>query len=280
MKWLIIFFFLVFNTQSGRIYLNALVKLADYLDGRINVPAPTPSDHEWTFIIVYDNYSYNPRLETDWGWSCLINRDSLNILVDAGTRGDILISNLDYYQMTPESIDLVVITHNHLDHYGGLSHFNSNQPDIQYYVPFNFDYQKLDHLVMNSSQIHRLRDFTVITEQVFSTGLLGEEIPEQSVVVNTDSGLVLITGCSHPGLINIVEKVNELFEQRIFLVMGGFHLAGQSGDSLFAIAQKLDSAGIKYIAPSHCSGDETREIFEDYFKRRFIEVGVGFEITI
>ncbi|MGC9365912.1 MAG: MBL fold metallo-hydrolase [bacterium] len=280
MKWLTIFFILVLNIKTSQLNLNALVKLTDYIDQRINTHAPTPPDHAWTFTIVYDNYAYNPRLETDWGWSCLISRDSLNVLVDAGGRGDILISNLNYYQLTPESIDVVFITHRHLDHYGGLSHFNSGQPDIQYYVPFNFSNQQLDQLVMNSSQIHYLRDYTVITEQVFSTGLLGEEIPEQSVVVDTDSGLVLITGCSHPGLINIVEKVNDLFEQKIFLVMGGFHLTGQSDDVLLNLAQKLDSAGIKYVAPSHCSGDETRKIFKDYFKQRFIEVGVGFEITI
>ncbi len=65
-----------------------------------------------------------------------------------------------------------------------------------------------------------------ICKGVYSTGVLGNWIKEQALMIATDSGLILITGCAHPGIVHLLEGANKIIEDKILLVMGGFHLGG------------------------------------------------------
>jgi 7,8-dihydropterin-6-yl-methyl-4-(beta-D-ribofuranosyl)aminobenzene 5'-phosphate synthase len=116
---------------------------------------------------------------------------------------------------------------------------------------------------------------------MYTTGEMGSSIVEQSLVLDTDKGLVIITGCAHPGIINIVGRTQEILPDReIYLCMGGFHLSGSSPSELSSIIQGFREMGVHKVAPSHCSGDKCRELFEEDYQEDYIHSGVGREIVL
>jgi len=191
--------------------------------------------------IVYDNEA-NPELKSGWGFSCLIEAQE-KILFDTGDSGEKLIYNLKQLNIQPESIAAVVISHNHWDHTGGLKNFLKLNSNAKVFRPKSFSKP------------------TEISPGVYSTGALGTLIKEQSLVVNTGQGNVVITGCAHPGLENIIEKSRQLGE--IYGVVGGFHG--------FSKLEKLQ--GIKIIAPCHCT-QYIRQIRAKY-PVEFVEIKAG-----
>jgi 7,8-dihydropterin-6-yl-methyl-4-(beta-D-ribofuranosyl)aminobenzene 5'-phosphate synthase len=85
----------------------------------------------------------------------------------------------------------------------------------------------------------------------------------------------VITGCAHPGIVNIVKKAKDLLKEDVLLVMGGFHLMGQSQGSIEKIISQFRDLGVSYVAPSHCSGDTTRQLFQKEYTENYINIGVG-----
>ena len=95
------------------------------------------------------------------------------------------------------------------------------------------------------------------------------------MIIVSKKGLIVITGCAHPGIVNIVKKAKEMFPQKnIYLVLGGFHHPPKK------VVYELKKLKVEKVAPSHCSGDEIRELFKKEFKENFIEIGVGKIIKI
>ena len=115
-----------------------------------------------------------------------------------------------------------------------------------------------------------------ISDFVYTTGELYGPPKEQSLIINSKKGLIVITGCAHPGVVNIVKKAKEIFpEEKVCLVLGGFHLGGVSDSKLKSIVSDFRKLGVEKVAPSHCSGDRCRELFKEEYKEDFIECGVG-----
>ena len=197
--------------------------------------------------IVYDNES-KPGLKSDWGFSCLIENTE-KILFDTGADSEILLYNMKQLKINPKDIDVVVLSHNHWDHTGGLKGFmEANE---------------------NRAKIYQPRDFSKpakISQGICSTGALGMLIKEQSLVVNTKKGNIIIAGCAHPGLENIIDKAKEL--GRIYGIMGGFHG--------FSKLEKLEE--IELIAPCHCT-QHKQEIKEKY-STNYKEIKAGSIIEI
>jgi len=220
---------------------------------------------EGVFIItIYDNYLVDPDLETGWGFSCLVKIGNKNILFDTGADSETLLSNMGKMRIDPKEIDTVVLSHSHFDHIGGLDGFlqaNDNQAKVIQPTAFS--------------------EPTKIFDKVYSTGALGIGIKEQSLIIDTEKGLIIITGCAHPGVINIIKKTKEIFpEENIYLVLGGFHLGGTSDSELKSIISDFRKLNVQKTAPCHCSGDRCRELFKEEYKNDFIENGVGKIIKI
>ena len=115
---------------------------------------------------------------------------------------------------------------------------------------------------------------------VYTTGELRYGLKEQSLVLKTRRGLVIITGCAHPGIVEIVEHATAVFQESVYLLIGGFHLMGHSRPELKKIAKRLDELKVEKIAPCHCSGDEAREFFKEYYKDKYITCAAGLLLTI
>jgi 7,8-dihydropterin-6-yl-methyl-4-(beta-D-ribofuranosyl)aminobenzene 5'-phosphate synthase len=125
-----------------------------------------------------------------------------------------------------------------------------------------------------------VRGPTEIVDHAHSTGELGHAIREQALVLESAEGPIVITGCAHPGVDNIVARAKAGLDREIHLVMGGFHLGGMSADQIHNVIARLKAQGVRQVGPCHCSGDLARELFRQEYGTRFLEVGVGRVIKI
>ena len=110
---------------------------------------------------------------------------------------------------------------------------------------------------------------------VWSTGVLDRGTPEQSLVIATDRGAVVVTGCAHPGIVDITARARDIVQRDPLLVMGGFHLGQADRAELERVVSSLKELGVRYVAPSHCTGGDAIEAFRKSFGERFIEGGAG-----
>ena len=236
----------------------------------------TPS-REFEFTILYDNMPKQPGFETAWGFACLIRGAEHAILFDTGGDGAVLLRNMQRANVDPNEFDIAALSHQHWDHVGGLYHLlDVRQRRLALYVPASFsahfkqDAQRYDIELTNVSEPVRL------AEGVMSTGDLSGTIREQALLLETTRGVVIVTGCAHPGILKIIETVRELLPQkRILLVLGGFHLMNDSEADIERTVARFRELGVEYVAPTHCSGDQTRAIFTREYQAHFLNVGVG-----
>jgi 7,8-dihydropterin-6-yl-methyl-4-(beta-D-ribofuranosyl)aminobenzene 5'-phosphate synthase len=233
-----------------------------------------------TIWIIYDNNFYDSRLKPEWGFSCFIQGTEKTILFDTGGDGSTLLSNMKKLKITPEQVDLIFLSHIHGDHTGGLLEFLKKNNKVKVFLPHSFPDTFKKEITERGAQYIEVKGSIEICQDVFSTGELGISIKEQSLIIKTEKGLVIITGCAHPGIIDIVKKAKELANQNIYLVLGGFHLSGSSKEVIEKIVYEFKKMEVGKVAPCHCSGDKTRELFKQKYKEDFISGGVGKVIEI
>jgi len=208
--------------------------------------------------IVYDNTAFRKDLQSDWGFSALIEeKNTPKILFDTGGDGQILLSNMKKLEIDPISIDEVFISHAHFDHTGGLSEFLNINKRAKIYIPPSFHGLKNREVVV-------IEKPTKIHKNVFSTGEL-EEI-EQSMGILTDKGIVLIVGCSHPYMGNILDAAKQF--GKIYAVIGGMH-----GFSEFELFKDLE-----LICPIHCT--QYKAELKKLYPQKYVEGGAGKIIEI
>jgi 7,8-dihydropterin-6-yl-methyl-4-(beta-D-ribofuranosyl)aminobenzene 5'-phosphate synthase len=232
-----------------------------------------------SLTILYDNNPYHELLDTGWGFSCLIRGTEKTILFDTGGSGPLLLNNMRKLGISPLETDLVVLSHIHGDHVGGLFDFLRENPDVDVYIPDSFPADFRNRIKAHKAGVKPVAGPERICRDVYTTGPLGGFLPEQSLVIRTDRGLIIVTGCAHPGIVTIVEKAKDLFPDEVLLVLGGFHLLGESERGLNAVISRLRRLGVQGAGPCHCSGDAARELFRREWKESYIAVGVGRVIT-
>jgi 7,8-dihydropterin-6-yl-methyl-4-(beta-D-ribofuranosyl)aminobenzene 5'-phosphate synthase len=175
----------------------------------------------------------------------------------------------------PKEIELVVLSHMHWDHIGGVYHFLNKNQQVTLYLPTSFSAHFRDDVRRYGASIVEARKVVRICEQVYSSGDLGSGIYEQSLFLQTGRGVIIITGCAHPGIVNIVQKAKELLKNEILLAMGGFHLRSESQTAIEHIVSDFRTLGVGYVGPCHCSGDLARQAFDQEYRHNFISVGIG-----
>ena len=233
-----------------------------------------------TITIVYDNYEYDKRLSIGFGFSCLVKIEDKNILFDTGGDSPILLNNLEKSGVDLKEIDIIVLSHIHGDHTGGLTGVLEVNPDVTVYIPKSFPNNFKEEIKSYGASSVDVSNSIKIWDGVYSTGELGTWIREQSLIIKTDKGLVVITGCAHPGVVNIVKKAKEITKDDVYLVTGGFHLGEASDSEINSIIESFRNLGVKKTAPCHCTGDRAIRVFEEEYKENFIKAGVGRVIKI
>jgi 7,8-dihydropterin-6-yl-methyl-4-(beta-D-ribofuranosyl)aminobenzene 5'-phosphate synthase len=233
-----------------------------------------------TITIVYDNNSYDSRLTAAWGFSCVVKSPQKTILFDTGGDGPTLLRNMAKLEIDPKEIDVVVLSHIHGDHVGGLASFLERNSGVTVYIPVSFPQNLKNEVRISGAKLEEINKARELFNGVFTTGELDGGIKEQSLLLMTPQGLVVITGCAHPGIVNIGKKAKEITGEKIFLMIGGFHLSGASQSQVKYIAENLLQLGVERVAPCHCSGEVARKIFKDSFSENYIDSGVGKHIAI
>ncbi len=231
-------------------------------------------------IIVFDNNQFDQRLKTGWGFSCYIKSPQSDWLFDTGADGQVLLDNMKKLKLDPNSVRQLFLSHIHGDHVGGLTELLAQNSDLSVYLPAVFPENLKNQIKQTNARAVEIGDFKALTDNYYSSGILGTGIEEQALIIETDQGLVVITGCAHPGIIEIIETIKNQLDQPILLVIGGFHLGSAGFDKTKNIVQAFQDLGVKYAAPCHCSGEIARRLFEQEYKENYIEVGVGKSIKI
>lgn len=226
--------------------------------------------------ILFDSKRLNRKFSMGWGVSYLIDGQ---VLFDTGERSSYLFGNMKQLEINISDIKSVVISHDHWDHTNGLWDILKERPELDIYVCPGFSKTFSDKLATYSCNVREANSFMKIADGIYTTGQIGvygiDYIAEQALVLETEKGLTIMTGCAHPGIIKIVEYVRENINKNIHLIMGGFHLLNKSVSEMRSINDAFQRFGVEYIGPSHCTGEEAIEIFEESYKERCINIEVG-----
>jgi 7,8-dihydropterin-6-yl-methyl-4-(beta-D-ribofuranosyl)aminobenzene 5'-phosphate synthase len=252
-------------------------------------PTPTPSPSPQTefelsplpltITVVYDNIEADPHLETAWGFSALIEGGGHQVLFDTGGDGSVLMQNISALDIDPDLIDHVVLSHIHGDHTGGLDMLLNTGIDPTIYVLPSFT-ASFKRSVEQKTPLVEVEPGIPIVEGMLSTGELAGVIPEQALIVRTVKGMVIVTGCAHPGIVQMVQQAIDLTGDPVYLVMGGFHLGQDSRSGISSIIDAFKQMGVERVAPSHCTGDQAIQMFREAYGDDFIESGAGCVISI
>src|SRR4029077_18531757 len=260
--------------------------------------------------ILYHVLRNAAAMKKDWGFSALVEVAGKRILFDTGNDRDIFAANVKAKGIDLTNLDFVVLSHRHFDHMAGLSYVLSVNPKVKIYapkegfgiygssLPSSF-YRKDESLppqmryydgkppeVMKFGTAWQGANFelidktTEIAPGITLIALVSEapgtrELKELSLAVNTPDGLVLVVGCSHPGIDKIVEAATTI-DPKIHLIAGGFHLVAASDDAISKIVAALkDTFKVENIAPGHCTGEPTFAALKQAFGDHYIYAGLG-----
>ena len=230
--------------------------------------------------VVFNNLPCKAGLQTGWGFACLITGLDKTVLFDTGGDGNILLSNMAKLGLDAEAVKTVVLSHNHGDHTGGLGAVLTRNPDVTVYVPESFPASFKREVRRLGAAIETVSGARQLSDSVYSTGEMDHGIKEQALIVDTERGLIVITGCAHPNVADMAEQAHFLLGKDIYLLMGGFHLGGRSDAEIREIIKRLKTLGVKKVAPSHCTGDNAIRLFREAWGENFIEGGLGAVIEV
>ncbi|MEZ4768830.1 MAG: alpha/beta hydrolase-fold protein [Caldilineales bacterium] len=228
--------------------------------------------------IVYDNSTTDTQLIPEHGFAAVIEYDGHQMLFDTGTNGSLLLENMRLLGIDPRSIEKVIISHGHPDHTGGLLALLDTGVQPTVYAPANVLFEIADE-VRAKTELVEVTDAMEILPGVHLTQPTGSVI-EQALVLDTRDGSVVITGCAHPGVVNIVRQAQALAGPKIALLAGGFHLSSLSDSELPGIVAEVRQTGVSRVMPCHCTGARAIGLFRNEYGDDFVKGGVGATVAI
>ena len=214
------------------------------------------------FRIVYDNIAKD-GFDSGWGFACLVELENETILFDTGWDGNVLLSNLKNFGVDPLDIDKIVLSHAHWDHIGGLTHVM--RPDMSVYLPQSFS-EHMKGELKTRLDLHEVEKPQEIMEGVYTTGELENKIEEQSLVLDTSNGMIVLVGCSHPGVPQILSTSSEFGD--LNGIIGGLH-----GFDEYEVLSDLD-----LIVATHCT--KNKETISELYPENYFPGKAGMEISL
>lgn len=236
---------------------------------------PNLAEEGIRITILYDNYTLTEGCATDWGFACIIKGMEKCILFDTGTNGNLLLENMDKLGVEAGDVELVAISHDHYDHTGGFSAFLGRNSNVTAYLPLTVSASLIQMAESRGVTVVLPDEPMQICDGVHLIRMRIGTLDEQFMVLQTPKGLVVITGCAHPGIVPMLQKAKQLFRQEIYFVFGGFHLNSNTDSQVVSKIQQIQSIGVRKVGPSHCTGEVAIELFEQEFGDDFVPMGTG-----
>ncbi|HDI46460.1 MAG TPA: MBL fold metallo-hydrolase [Candidatus Methanomethylia archaeon] len=234
---------------------------------------------EWarlTVLIDNNPNPANPELKHPWGISIYLETPSRRVLFDAGCSASALRHNAKLLGVNLSEVDFIVISHEHGDHIEGLSHMAEVKKGCTVYVPNGMSLQAKEWILRQGFKLAEVENTTKVAEGVAIVGQLYGPPYEQALAVNVSRlGIILVVGCSHPGVENFVAKAKQDLGTAVYAVIGGFHLAGASYQKLNATLKALIEHNVAKIYPLHCSGAAFRDLVRKAAPERYGDGHVG-----
>jgi len=265
--------------------------------------------------ILYDAFGKPSAMQKDWGYAALIEYGGKRILFDSGNNPNILAQNAKVKNIDLSRLDFVVMSHRHGDHMGGLAYLLKVNPTVKIYAPkdgfgiYGADlpssfYRKDPSLppeqryysgappdIMRfgsawpGANIQLVDKTGEIAPNIHLISLVSDkpgtlEMRELSLAINTPEGLVIVVGCSHPGIDKIVEAASTI-NPHIHMIAGGFHLVVASDPDIDKIVVTLrDTYRVEFVAPGHCSGEPAFAALQKAFGDRYLFAGLGTSLAL
>jgi 7,8-dihydropterin-6-yl-methyl-4-(beta-D-ribofuranosyl)aminobenzene 5'-phosphate synthase len=278
-------------------------------------PTVTAAQRPARITVLYDAFGKDATMSKDWGYGALVEINGKRILFDTGDDPGILAQNVKARHVDLKRLDFVVLSHRHSDHIGGLSYLLSVNPRVKIYAPkenfgiFGSDlpskfYRKDESLrpemryyggqppeimkfgsAFPGANIELIDKTTEVAPGITLIALVSDapgtrELKELSLAVDTPHGLVLVVGCSHPGIEAIVAEAAKI-NPHIHFIAGGFHLVvAQDAAIETAVTALHDTYQVDYIAPGHCTGEPTFAALQKAFGDRYLYAGLGSTLTL
>ena len=233
-------------------------------------------------LILYDNRSDRSDLQPGWGFSALIEFGGHRVLFDTGADKVVLEHNATALGVDLAAIDTLVLSHEHCDHIGAVTSALHKNLDVFYPASFSVLFQgEVEEKPERAPwRAHPVSLPIEIVPGITSTGEMGKEIVEQALIIRGPAGPTLITGCAHPGIVEIARVATDLAGEPLHLVLGGFHLYKKNKPEVEEIAVALKRLGVKRIAPCHCTGMAAMKTLQNAFADASVDVKVGTEIVL
>lgn len=250
-------------------------------------PAPMPGaaapvEHlapdDFKLTIVFDNTTTNPQDLEGWGFAAVVDYGDHRLLFDTGGSGSVLLDNLRQVGVDPATIEAVILSHEHADHTGGLLTLLATGGHPTVYAPV-LSSRSFKRQVQAETTLVEVEDVIEIVPGVHTTRPIGSII-EEALVVETGDGAAVITGCAHPGVVEIVREAQSVTDSPIALVAGGFHHGSASESQVLSIIAELRQLGVQKVLPCHCTGDKATALFRSEYGEDFVEGGVGSIVAI
>lgn len=248
--------------------------------GLTGVTATNGIERPVTIRVVYDNYVKTEGLTSDWGYAIVVEGLDKTVLFDTGQKSAIFESNFKKMGLNPDALDALVLSHEHEDHTGGIRSLARLRNGIPILLPYSFSdvfKKRMDSLGLKPVLVN---EPARICANLYTSGEFDHQIPEQALVLNTKQGLVVMTGCSHPGIVEMLRAIKTAFKKDISTVFGGFHLLNKSDAEMNTIIAEMKALGVARCGATHCTGDKQIAMIKSAFGANYFELGVGNTIAI
>lgn len=272
-----------------------------------------------TVLIEDSKISTKPKLKNKHGLSFYIQAEigdeKVTVLMDAGPSSDALLHNVDVLDVNLEDVDVVVLSHGHYDHTGGLidalKQMKKRVPVIGHPTVFDPKLKLMPHLRLigapfRSSDVESAGGVPIlatgpvkVADGITTTGEVprttGFEcvrgfwtvrnrsfvddvmVDDQSLIIDIEEkGLAIVSGCAHSGIINSVQYAQKITgNSRVYAVLGGFHLWNADDTTIQATVDELEKLDLAFVGPCHCTGKKAIKKAAEVFGNRFHLLQMG-----
>ena len=216
-----------------------------------------------------------------WGISFLVG----DVLFDTFGREDIFRKNIKRFGIDLSHVKHVVISHEDWDHIAGLGDFLKVHPKTRVYICRKSGKALKELILSNAGSLVEVEKIRKINRNIFSLGQMRADtgrgiLYEQALVVKSQKGFSVITGCAHPGIVRIVEQAVKTFGKKIYAVCGGFHMKDNTPEENRKIIAELRALGVKKVLPLHCTGSAAMRLFRKNYCLGCMDLKEGGTVTL